>query len=54
MDPAGNLFTGGPNSVIVSAFKWANAVRPDLQLCVNDYDLLETDRCERRFWVAGV
>lgn len=32
--------------MIVSAFKWAAAVRPDLRLCLNDYDLLDTDRCE--------
>lgn len=46
LSPAGNLFAGGPSSVIVSAFKWAAAVRPDLRLCINDYSLLETDRCE--------
>lgn len=39
-----NLFAGGPSSVIVQAFKWANAVKPDLKLCLNDFDLISSDR----------
>lgn len=38
------LFAGGPNSVMVQAFKWANAANPSLKLCVNDYGLVESER----------
>eukprot|EP00775_Hariotina_reticulata_P012467 gene12467-12602_t len=39
-----NLFSGGPNSVIVQAFKWAAAVNPSVKLCLNDYGLIDSDR----------
>lgn len=43
---AGDMFSGGPNSVIVQAFKWAAAVNPSVRLCLNDYGLIDSDRCE--------